>query len=214
MIFLKRLVCSWLVFFLGIAIMSYGIVLTIIANLGVSPWDVFHIGVAKVTPLTVGMVVQMTGILIIFIVSYMIKRLPQIGTILNMIFVGLFVDFFLMYPLIVLPIGYLQQFIVLIIGILLFGFGAGLYISSHLGAGPRDGLVLVLHSVRGWPVSRIKTVMEISALIVGLILGGPIGIGTVIISFTIGPVLGFSLVFCESHIGKYLGEGQAHEVIN
>lgn len=214
MILVSRLLKQWFVFFTGIIVMSYGIVLTIVANLGVSPWDVFHLGLAKVTPLTPGMAVQITGIIIVFIVCVSIRRLPQIGTILNMIFIGLFIDLFLMSPILPTPSGWLEQLVTLLIGTLLFGTGTGIYIASNLGAGPRDGLVLVLNVKKGWSISRIKTIMELSALGVGAILGGPVGIGTVIISLCIGPIMGFNVAFWKKLLSKSMGEVNSNETIN
>ncbi|OEF96318.1 YczE/YyaS/YitT family protein [Desulfuribacillus alkaliarsenatis] len=214
MINYRRIILQWVIFFVGIMVMSYGIVLTIVANLGVSPWDVFHLGLANTTPLTPGMAVQVTGIIIVIIVCFLMKRYPQIGTILNMIFVGVFIDVFLLLP--VTPTGenLFQQLAILVIGTVLFGVGAGIYISSNLGAGPRDGLVLVLNIKKGWSIGRIKTVMELSALGFGALLGGPVGVGTVIISLTIGPIMGFNIEYWKGLLGKYTEEVKSNEVVN
>jgi uncharacterized membrane protein YczE len=201
---LRQSIFQWIVFFVGIMVLSYGVVLTIVANLGVSPWDVFHIGLANVTPISTGMAVIITGGVIVAIVCYYLKSLPQIGTLINMLFIGIFIDIFLRLPITPVVNGIFEQFLVLILGTFLFGFGAGLYISSKIGAGPRDGLVLLLHVKKGWSISIVRTIMELSALIVGVILGGPIGIGTIIISFAIGPIMEFSIKFWDRLIGKYI----------
>ena len=206
---------QWGMYFIGLLIMSYGIVLSITANLGVSPWDVLHLGLAATTPLTPGMAVQLTGILIVALVCYLMKRLPQIGTILNMVLVGLFIDLFLYYPFFPEPDRWYEQLVVLLIGIVLTGIGAGLYLACNLGAGPRDGLMLVIHLRKGWKVSRIKTGMELVVLVIGALLGGPVGIGTIILSLSIGPLMGFSLDFLKKSIGKYtVKEENVYETFN
>lgn len=202
---LKLFLVRWIVFFVGLAIMSYGIVLTIVAGLGVSPWDVFHLGLSYNTPLTTGMAVQISGVVIMIIVCYYMRRLPQSGTIVNMIAVGVFIDLFLYFPVTPMPEHFFMKLIVLLVGTVLFGVGAGIYIASNLGAGPRDGLVLVLNVKKGWSISRVKTVTELTALVVGFSLGGPVGIGTLIISFLIGPIMGASILFWRRSLYKYTG---------
>jgi len=212
---LKQSILQWLVFFVGLMVLSYGVVLTIDADLGVSPWDVFHIGLANVTPISTGMAVILTGGVIVAIVCYYLRRLPQIGTLVNMLFIGIFIDIFLKLPITPKVNGLFDQVLVLIIGTFLFGFGAGLYISSKIGAGPRDGLVLLLHVKKGWSISLVRTIMELSALVVGVILGGPVGIGTIFISFTIGPIMEFSIKFWDKVIGKYMNEEEKrNEIVN
>ena len=164
----------WMFFVAGLWTMSLGVVLTIQANLGVSPWDVLHIGLAKTTSLSIGMWVQLVGLVLVAVTAWMKRRLPEIGTVLNMVLVGLFIDALLYLDWIPAPSSLLVRWIFLVLGIGLAGFGAGMYIASRLGAGPRDGLTLVLSERTGWSISRIRTVMEVAVLVIGGLLGGPV----------------------------------------
>lgn len=211
----KAYIIRWIVFLIGLIVLSYGVVLTIVAELGVSPWDVLHLGIANATGMTPGTAVLVVSIFVIALVCILMKSLPQVGTILNMIVIGAFIDVFLLYDLIPDITQFYQKVFVLLIGIILFGGGAGLYLSSNMGAGPRDGLVLLIHLKKRWSVSRIKTATELLVLVIGAVLGGPVGFGTVVISLTIGPVMGASLDFWNDHLGKYMKDKEnEYEVVN
>jgi uncharacterized membrane protein YczE len=184
---------QWTQFIIGLFVVSIGIVLTIKADLGVAPWDVFHIGVTKYINLTVGRVSQLTG-LFILLFSYVIDRVkPTIGTIINIIIIGFMID--LMMVIIPEPTQLSYQYIYLFIGTIIFGLGVGIYISAHCGAGPRDSLMLALNQKLDVNVSRVKIGMELGALTVGYIIGGPVGVGTLFMAFGSGPVIEFSLNF-------------------
>ncbi|WP_141705368.1 YczE/YyaS/YitT family protein [Vulcanibacillus modesticaldus] len=185
------------IFFLGIIILSLGIAMIIEANLGVSSWDVLHIGLYNILGLTIGtwsIIVSLTVIIITFILD---KKMISIGTVLNMIFVGVFIDLFL-YLLPTMERLFFQ-YMYLFVGILLMGMGAGLYITANLGAGPRDSLMLVLSKKYQMSIGKIKTIMELLVLIVGWILGGPVYIGTLIVSVLIGPIIQFFIKLWDTY---------------
>ncbi|SDC64798.1 MULTISPECIES: YczE/YyaS/YitT family protein [unclassified Candidatus Frackibacter] len=188
---------KWSIFVIGLFIVSIGIVLTIKADLGVSPWDVFHIGLTKYFDvLTVGRASQLTGLIVITL-SYILGQIkPNIGTVINMLLVGFMIDFVMT----VIPeptiLGY--RYIYLIAGTILFGLGAGIYISSHCGTGPRDSLMMALDRKLDINIQWVRSGMELAILILGYFLGGPVGIGTVCIAIGIGPVVGFSLDLMEN----------------
>src|SRR5690554_5321224 len=96
-------VIRWAAFFIGIAIMAFGIALTIKAELGIAPWDVLHIGLMLKFGLTVGSWSIIVGFFILMVSSLLVKRLPKLGAFLNMLFVGIFIDLFLYLPIIVTP---------------------------------------------------------------------------------------------------------------
>jgi uncharacterized membrane protein YczE len=134
--------------------------------------------------------------LLLIAVSYFFKVRPSIGTILNMIFLGLFVD-------LVIAGGYVPQpellwlrIVLYTCGVVLYGFGIAFYISPNLGAGPRDSLMLALTRSSRFRVGTIRTFIEVTVAIAGYFLGGPLGIGTVIFALSIGLFmeLGFSTV--------------------
>ncbi len=183
------------IFYIGIFILSLGIVMIIKANLGVSAWDVFHIGLNKTFGLTVGTWSQIVGIAIIFITLLIKSDIISVGTILNMIFIGFFIDFFIY----VMPEinNLVYQYIFLLSGIIIMGLGAGLYITASLGPGPRDSLMMALTIKYGWSVTKVKTIMEIVVLIIGWFLGGPVFVGTLIAAVLIGPIIHYSLNLWE-----------------
>ncbi len=190
------------IFFIGILVMSFGIAMIIEADLGVSAWDVLHIGLYKSFGLTIGTWAQIVGLVVIIATYYIDKKILAIGTILNMIFVGWFIDL----SLFVLPTmkTWISQSLFLFIGILLMGLGAGLYIAAKLGPGPRDSLVIVLSKRFDWSIGRIKSSMEVLVLAIGWFLGGPVFIGTVISAILIGPVMQFFIKWWDVYFQQAL----------
>lgn len=135
-------VWRWLIFFGGIIIMSFGIVLMIEADLGAAPWDVLHIGLTKQFGLTVGTWAIIVGFWIVVVTSLLTKEWPQLGSFLNMMFVGIFIDIFRIF--IGTPATILGQYVMLLVGVVVCGYGIGLYIAPKCGAGPRDSLMLAI----------------------------------------------------------------------
>lgn len=174
--------------------MALGIVLMVYADLGVSPWDVLHIGLQKTVGLTIGIWNQAVGITLVLITVYLTRKFPGIGTILNMILVGAFVDLIMFIHLLPVPETDVSRWIYLIIGIALMGFGSGMYISSRLGAGPRDGLLLALSDRLNWSIRKVRTWMEVIALGLGWLMGGPVWLGTLLFTLTIGPIMQFFVI--------------------
>lgn len=189
----KQLAARLIVFFAGIFILSLGIVLIIKANLGAPAWDVLHIGMYKTLGLTIGTWSQIIGLIIVSIALLIYRHVVSFGTVLNIIFIGWFIDLFIY----ILPEfnHLLLQSVILIIGILIMGFGVGLYISANIGTGPRDSLMMALSIKYGWNVAVVKTIMELLAIFVGWLLGGPVFVGTFIAAFMIGPVIRQALSF-------------------
>lgn len=183
-------------FFAGIIVLSLGLALTIKGQmLGVGSWDVLHIGLANNFGLTIGTWSIILGLAILAIDSIFSKRLPKIGTYLDMFLTGIFMDIFLY----LLPDahGWIEQLAAFTIGIILLGFGCGMYMVANLGVGPRDTLMLLLVHRLGWSVNRARTTMEVSVAVIGFLLGGPIGIGTVLMAFGLGPIVQWALKLNE-----------------
>ncbi|WP_314733458.1 YitT family protein [Anaerobacillus sp. CMMVII] len=178
----------WLIFLAGLLIMSLGIVLMIEADLGVAPWDVLHIGLTKQLGLTVGSWSIIIGFCIISITSLLTKEWPQLGAFINMMLVGVFIDIFRIF--IDTPATIVGQYVMLLIGVIICGYGIGLYIAPKCGAGPRDSLMIAITEKSGWKVQHVRFVMEIVVLIIGWSLGGPVFVGTVVFSLAIGNVVG------------------------
>lgn len=187
---------KWSRFILGLSIVSIGIVLIIKADLGVAPWDVFHIGLTKHFELTIGRAAQLTG-LVIILFSYLLGGIkPKIGTVLNMLLVGFMIDA-VMLVIPKPPAGQIFQYLYLFFGIIIFGIGVGMYISAHCGTGPRDSLMMALDYKLSFNIGLIRNGMEILVLLIGYFLGGPVGIGTLCFALGVGPVVKLSLDFME-----------------
>jgi uncharacterized membrane protein YczE len=192
----------------GIPVLGIGIALTLQARLGVSPYDVLHQGIAEKTGLRVGTVVIVVG-LVILVLWIPLRQRPGIGTVVNTLTVGLVIDL----ALLVLPEPdtLVARIPMLIVGIVVTGLGMGLYIGAGLGPGPRDGLMTGL-AAKGFPLWAVRTVLEVTALVAGWILGGNVGVGTVAFAFSIGPLGQFFLA--RLHLGAVpadLGPGTAGE---
>lgn len=175
---------------LGLFLYAMSIVISINANLGSFPWEVFHLGLSNIFSVKLGTANIIIGLIIILIGTFKGKK-PGMGTILNMILIGTFTN--LIMDLDFLP-KYSNIYIrVLTLGIamLLLAFASYLYIGSAFGAGPRDGLMLLLYENTDKSIRFIRNSIEISVLIIGYILGGPVGIGTVILSLGTGYAVQF-----------------------
>lgn len=173
----------------GVLCLGPGIALTVDAGLGVSPFDVLHEGLAERTGLSFGTVVIALGALILL--AWLPLHQPfGIGTVLNTLFVGLLIDFWLW--VLPEPDQLAWQWLMLAGGIVVTGFGIGLYIGAGLGTGPRDGLMTAI-AARGHPVWVVRTAIELTALVLGWLLGGTAGIGTVLFALSIGPLGHFFL---------------------
>ncbi len=177
--------------FFGFLLLASGILFILYADLGLGPWDVFHMGVSLNTSLTFGQVIQVTGFILLIICHYL-DQTPGIGSILNMIFVGLFVDLLEITGVYATPENLILKFLMLFLGIFLMGWGSFFCLSAQLGAGPRDSLMVALVKLMNKPVWLIRGSIEFSALLVGAILGGPVGIGTIIVASTIGSSVQFA----------------------
>jgi uncharacterized protein len=185
----------FIMIFCGFYIIAHGTAFTINANIGVMPWTVFHIGIAKQTGLTIGRVSQIVG-LVAVIVGLLWKIKFNIGTILDVFFVGYFLDRILDYGYVPIPNSWIQQVTLYVFGVLLVGFGIALYMSADLGVGPRDGLMLALAKATGFKIGTVRTLMEVIITVAGYFLGGPLGVGTVVFALLIGQFMsaGFFLV--------------------
>ena len=209
---LRLAVISWVVFLIGLIIMSFGIALMIRANLGSAPWDVLNIGLFNHFGLTVGTWSILIGILIVGSTSLLTKMWPKSGAVANMILVGIFIDFFL--NLVGTPPTLFGRGLMLIIGILINGIGTSVYISAHIGAGPRDSLMLYLVEKTGMKLALVRRIIEVIVLVIGWCLGGPVNVGTLVYGLSIGSIVGKSLPYCEKWVEKWKERSGSHEDLN
>jgi uncharacterized membrane protein YczE len=176
----------------GLALYGISMALMLRANLGLDPWDVLHQGLAPRIGLSFGMTVNLLG-LIVLLLWIPLRQRPGIGTVLNILIIGTVVD--LALPLLPAPEGYPARFAFLIAGIVLNGIAGGAYIGAGLGPGPRDGLMTGIAGRTGWPIKIVRTAIELSVLAAGWLMGGTVGVGTVLYALTIGWVVHYALPF-------------------
>ncbi|PKW13076.1 YczE/YyaS/YitT family protein [Saccharopolyspora spinosa] len=162
------------------------------AQLGLDPWDVLHQGLAQRLGWSFGAVTALTGVAVL-LAWLPLRQRPGIGTVANVVVIAIAVDLTLaLTP----PIDALPGQISLMIGaIVLNGFATAVYVGARLGPGPRDGLMTGLHNRTGWSVRSVRTLIELSVLAAGWLLGGTVGVGTVLYALTIGPLAQFFLRF-------------------
>ncbi len=170
----------------GLILYGASLALQIRASLGLDPWDVFHQGLSEKTGLSFGTIVIIIGALVL-LAWIPLRQKPGIGTISNVFVVGLAPD----ATLAILPEvhGLELQLPLLAAGIFLNGVAGAAYIGAGLGPGPRDGLMTGLVRITGKPVAIVRTSLEVSVLAVGIVLGGTVGLGTVLYAISIGPLL-------------------------
>lgn len=174
----------------GLVLFGIGLALMVIADLGLAPWDVFHQGISIHTGIPIGTVVIITGFLILLLWIPLKERIG-IGTVANAIVIGLILD----GTLLILPEtleNMALRWLVMLVGVVTVAIGSGFYIGAGLGPGPRDGLMTGL-ARRGIPIAWNRAGIEIAALVSGWLLGGTVGVGTVVFAFGMGPLVQFFL---------------------
>lgn len=177
---------------LNIGLFLYGFTMAMLveSTLGLDPWDVFHEGVTQHVDLTFGQVVIATGA-VILLLWIPLKQMPGVGTLLNVLVIGLAADFGI--AVIAQPDEMWLRVLLLVGGVVGNGFAGALYIGAALGSGPRDGLWLGLVRRTGRSVRFWRTAIEVAALAIGFALGGTVGAGTVLYALAIGPIVQFFL---------------------
>jgi uncharacterized membrane protein YczE len=197
---------------LGLVLFGTGIALMVRSGLGLGPWEVLHQGISFHTGLEIGTVAILTGI-VVLVAWIPLGEVPGIGTIANIALIGTSTNVALavlppMGPFDLAassPADALARLALLGGGILLIAVGSGLYLGADLGPGPRDGLMTALHARTGWSIRRVRTGLEITALVAGFLLGGTVGIGTILFAVTIGPLV-------QAFLGVFDREGRVASV--
>lgn len=173
----------------GLVLCGLGIAGMVAADLGLGPWDVLHQGLSRRTGIPIGTMGILVGVLVLAAWIPLRER-PGLGTVLNVLIIGVVIDLTLL--VLATPAGLPGRVALLIVGILLFGVGSGFYIGAGLGAGPRDGVMTGL-ARRGWPVGVARAAIEVTVLTAGWMLGGTVGVGTVLFAAGIGPLVQLAL---------------------
>lgn len=174
---------------LGLYVFGAGIAFMVEADLGLGPWDVFHQGVSDLTGLSIGRVINVVAFLVVLLFIPLKEKLG-LGTILNALLIGVSADVTsdLLPELVSMP----TRIAAMIAGPVLIAIGSGFYIGAGLGPGPRDGVMTGL-AKRGVDIWKARFGIEFVVLVIGLLLGGTIGVGTIWFVVGIGPMVQFFL---------------------
>ncbi|MCW2786434.1 MAG: hypothetical protein JWP74_2951 [Marmoricola sp.] len=185
---------------LAVGLVLYGMTLALIirADLGNAPWDVLHQGLARHLPISIGTAVIAMSLLVLLL-WIPLKELPGFGTIANSFVVGIAADVFL--GLFGTPDSMAARVAMMLAGVVLNGVATALYIGSQFGPGPRDGLMTGLHRRTGVSIRAVRTALEVSVVGAGFLLGGVVGIGTLIYTLAIGPMVELMLPWAIVELG-------------
>lgn len=172
--------------YIGLILYGVSAAIYVRADLGADPWNVFHLGIARIFSLNLGIVMIGVGALVLLL-WILLRTRPGIGTISNVIVLGLAADAALAVipPVESIPV----RALLLMIALLINGMATGMYIGAGLGAGPRDGLMTGIHARTGWSIRGIRTAIEVAVLSAGWLMGGAFGVGTVLYALAIGPLI-------------------------
>lgn len=175
---------------MGLLIFGIGEALLVAAGAGVSPWTVLAQGLSIISSWSIGFSTFVVSVAVLLL-WIPLSQTPGLGTLLNAIIISAAIEFSL--PWLPQPESFPLQLLETIIGISLVGLGSGLYLIANLGPGPRDGLMTGLQRVTELPVARVRTAIEISVVVLGWLLGGTVGVGTLLFAFGIGPAVSIGL---------------------
>lgn len=182
---------------LGLLLYAVGVTLTVQAELGLAPWDVLHSALSRLTGLGFGTASILVSVVVLLLAMCLGTR-PGVGTVLNTLLIGAMIE-------VLLRVGFAAsadqwpwtvRLLVLVGGLAVIGLATALYVGAHLGSGPRDSLMIAVHQRLRVPIYLARTVTEGSAFLVGWLLGGAVGVGTIVSVVLIGPMvqLGFRVL--------------------
>ena len=169
----------------GLFLYGASMAMVLRATLGQIPWDVLHVGVSHHVPLSFGTIV--VGVSLLVLIPWIpLRQKPGLGTIGNALLIGPSAD--LVLSLTSPPEAFGWRVLLLLAGVVLNGMATGMYIGSQFGPGPRDGLMTGLARVTGGSLRLVRTGIEVTVVVIGWLLGGVVGVGTVLYAVAIGPL--------------------------
>ena len=188
---------------LVVGLVLYGVSLAMMVRgaLGLAPWDVFHSGVIRHVPITLGQAVIVFSF-VVLLAWVPLREVPGLGTVLNALLVGLSADATL--ALLAVPDAVGLRVALLVSGVVLNALATALYIGAQFGRGPRDGLMTGLHRRTGLSLRMVRTALEVAVVVLGLLLGGVAGAGTVLYAVSIGPLTQLMLPWCTVDLQEEL----------
>lgn len=171
--------------YVGLVMYGASLGLMVRGDLGLAPWDVLHSGFIRHVPITLGQaVIVFSFVVLVFWIP--LREMPGLGTISNAFVVGFSADATL--ALVDRPDAMVGRVALMLGGVLLCGLATAVYVGAQLGRGPRDGLMTGLHRRTGLSLRLVRTALEVTVVLIGLAMGGVLGIGTLVFTFTIGPI--------------------------
>ncbi len=172
---------------LYVGLFLYGVSLAMMVRgaLGLAPWDVLHSGFIRHVPMSLGQAVVLFSF-VVLVLWIPLREMPGLGTISNALVVGLSAD--LTLAVLTRPDAIAARISLMLGGVVLCGLASALYIGAQLGRGPRDGLMTGLCRRTGWSIRLVRTGLEVAVVVIGLLLGGKLGLGTVVYALAIGPL--------------------------
>ena len=189
---MKQMTIKSLFYILGLIIIALGITLTIKADLGAGAWDAVNVGLSESVGLTVGNWVMIIGGILIFSNALIAKEKPDLFAVITILVLGQVIDFWMLMVLGEWSVeGFLPQLVLLLTGVVVIAFGVSLYLQPKFSLNPVDGFMVALQKRFNLNLRVAKTITEVFALVVAFLLGGPIGLGTVVILVLIGPAIQF-----------------------
>ena len=189
-----RMTARFIQLIIGLIMFGAGCAVMVKAGIGLDPWTVFSQGLSELTGIGIGWITNIVGFFVLLLWIPLRQR-PGIGTVLNIALVGTSLQ--LTLPALSTPDSYFLGILMFLGGTGLVGLGSGLYIGANFGPGPRDGLMTGINARWGWPIWVARTVVDISVLIVGVLLGGSIGLGTLLFAVLIGPACQLALAIFD-----------------
>ncbi|WLR51237.1 membrane protein [Bacillus tianshenii] len=187
---MREWIVRFCVYLIGLIILSFSISLTIKAGLGAGAWDALNVGLSKTIGLTVGVWVFIIGFFLILLNAWLMRMKPMFFAVFTIVLLGSFIDFWLLQVFHDWkPEEFVVRIGVFLFAILFLGFGVAVYLQADFPINPIDNLMVAISERFGVTFMTAKTIGEISALILAFIFGGPVGIGTVVITFLIGPII-------------------------
>ncbi|WP_433722612.1 YczE/YyaS/YitT family protein [Nocardia sp. CA-129566] len=192
--------------YVGLWLYGFSMAVMIRAGLGLDPWDVFHQGVAGHVPISFGAVTAITGVAVL-VAWIPLRQRPGLGTVSNVVVIGVSVDIGLwllpVWDALPVRVGAMAAAVVL------NAVATVLYIGAGMGPGPRDGLMTGLVRRTGWSVRLVRTGIEVSVLATGWLLGGSVGVGTVVYAFGIGPLIQVLIPFADRYLPGFRTDREA-----
>jgi uncharacterized membrane protein YczE len=195
--------------YFGLWLYGFSMAVMVRAGLGLDPWDVFHQGVARHVPISFGAVTALTGV-VVLLLWIPLRQLPGLGTVSNVVVIAVSVDAGLwllpQWEVLAGRVGAMGAAVVL------NAMATVLYIGAGMGPGPRDGLMTGLVGRTGLSVRLVRTTIEVTVLVVGWVLGGSVGVGTVVYAFGIGPLIQVLIPVVDRYLPGFRAKPEAEPV--